>query len=328
MKKYVSVVLVVLLVASLLVGCKKQNPTVQQFQGDSAQTNGVSSSDFKSAYDELVQTMGEVKPEQKGVVMSSAGVWLEPSGIIAHKIEDFDEDGEDEMLVVYTKENTSIEGYDIYMDMYENNEGEIKLSDTMQFVSYHGDTADEFAGIYLRKAQTSEVFAKISVVKTDSVYLLCENRMMESVMGNGQTQDFWLVEYKNNELRYKAALTQTGGGSSDFEYTGHSFVNGELDEAFIYYNEWYQNQPDEENQPLYSAFGEAVSEFMKTISLTTDEDVKRANNPFEENIDLFDSFVEEDGNDVFTLTNEIESYEFSESSGKSIVKYEFEIDRD
>lgn len=328
MKRYISFVLVVLLIASCLVGCTKRNIIVEEFKEDLSSTSNLDSSDFKSAYAQLAEQMGEIKKEQKGAVMSDAGVWLEPFGIITHEIADFDNDGDNEMLVVYTKENTAIDGYDIYMDMYENNAGEIKSVDTMQFVSYHGETADEFAGIYLKKAQTAELFAKVSLINTDGVYLLCENRMIESVMGNGQTQDLWLVEYKNNEFRYKAAFTQTGGGSSDFEYTGFNFVNGNLDEAFIYYNEWYQNQPDKENKPLYSSFGEAVSEFLKSVSLTADDDIIMANNPFESTIDPFDSFVEQDGKDVFTMKNEIEQRKYYNNSGNTIIHYEFEIDED
>ncbi len=328
MKKYISLILVVLVALCCFASCKNSNSNVENFNGETKQNESLDNSSFVSAYSERLKQMGMVKHEQKGVIISSEGVWLEPSGLIANARADFDNDGNDEMLVVYTKENSTADDYSIYMDMYEDQNGSVSVADTMKFVSYHGDEEDEFSGVHLKKSQTSEVFANLQIIETDGVYLLCENRMSESVLGNGQTQDIWLVEYKDNKFKYKASFTQTSGGTSGFEYTGYNFVNGELDDAFVYYNEWYNQQPNVENKPLYTSFGEALSEFLKTVSLRADDDVNYANNPFEQNIDFFDSFVEQEGRKVFALKNEIEKRGYSKKLGGSTVRFEFEIEKD
>jgi len=281
--------------------------------------------DFMPFYNEFINSQGEIDRSQTGVVDNYEGCfWLKPEGVISNRVADFDGDDTQEMLVAYTKKTPNQDDYRIYFDMYEYVDGEIKLYDTIEFQSYHKESDESFFDIYLKEFQTAEIFAKASLVYSNNIYILCESRLCESVLGDGRTQNIWFIEYKNDRFQYEAALSQVAGGSAEFSYTDYLFDDGELVSYSLSYSEMYQYF-GEGDTPNYDTFGDAIDHFLSPYSLDPDEDVKFANGPYDEEIDFFDSFVETETEEIFTITNEIESYEFFNDSFPT-VSYEFEID--
>lgn len=266
--------------------------------------------DLKSKLSELISTYGVFNANQNGTMHKWDDEWLDPSGIISATVLDFDSDGEDEMLVCCMEPSSSNKGsYQIVMKMYEVINGIVVLADSLLFNAYH-----EFqdSGVLLSPALWAEHLFNMHIVRLNgSCYLMCENESIWGTFADGFSQDYWIMAYQNNKLQYVGSFTQTGGGSSGFEYTGYEFENGKLVDSILYYNEEY---PYYGGTPLYDDFATGVAEFLKKfgISVTTDIRMYR-------DVELGTILSEKnDKSEIFRFTNKNVSNDYSSSTYKFV----------
>ena len=225
---------------------------------------------FKRKVKELTATYGKFKAEQTGIMYTTKDEWLDPNGIVSSTIFDFDMDGETELLVCQTKLVIESDGeyqddaYQIEMNMYEAEDEEAVLKDSKLFSGYV-ENSNGINGWTLSEAEWTEMSWNLHIVEINNrPYLMCEDYGVAASFADGSSQDYWLMEYANNRFQYICAFTQTGGGSSDFEYTGYEFSNGKLSDVNVYYNEY------EPELAIYDDFFVAITEFFKKYDISLD----------------------------------------------------------
>lgn len=231
---------------------------------------------YRKYFDEtLVPTYGIFASRQSGTMHSTEEKWLKPSGIMDVMLLDFDQDGALEMLVCYTWQRGGQDTYDIYMAMYEMIDGKVELASNVPFAAYHDAIQNESWNETLLEAEWCEMSLNASAVQVDGIYyIVCEAYRVYGAFADGQSQDYWAMTYQNGELQYAFSFTQTGGGSSDFEYTGYEFVDGICTEAEIYYDEWYEN----EGTALYDSFDSAITAFFNKHGIRIKKDLDHYRN--------------------------------------------------
>ena len=56
------------------------------------------------------------------------------------------------------------------------------------------------------------------------------------------SQDYCALEYVDGKIYDAFAYQQTGGGSSDFEFTGYQYDKGKIIKEKLLYSEWYEKE--------------------------------------------------------------------------------------
>ena len=210
---------------------------------------------------ELITQHGFFKSNQTGVMVEYTDKWLDTKGILGSLILDFDSDGRDELLVCYTQEDG--DKYNIMIDMYDISDNEIYLADSIRYTPY----SENLRPTQIVAAEWSEMMLSMTVINVNTkFYLICEEQSISSAFADGSSQDYWILEYCDDKLQYVGSFTQTGGGSSDFEYTGFKFKDGKIIESKIYYSEWYEDE-----MPLYTEFNSALTGFFNDYNISVDK---------------------------------------------------------
>ena len=225
---------------------------------------------FKKYYKNvLIPKYGSFPKKQNGIMHSWEDEWMKVKGIMNARVMDFDLDGKKEMLVIRTKaiKNTlsSADASKLILQMYEIKKGKVTLVSQMAFSEYHPQNAYD---IWLSSNMGSEAgFILSSVKKEDGLYLVCEKYNQSSVFADGLELGLWLLQYKNDKFRYISSFTQTGGGSSDFEYTVYSFKNGKIDKQELYYCETPEFASQKARYEGYGKLSEALTSYFAKYAI-------------------------------------------------------------
>lgn len=258
----------------------------------------------------LIPTYGIFAPQQSGTMHSTEEKWLNPAGIMDATILDFDRDGVLEMLVCYTKQYSGKDSYGIHMTMYEISDGKVELASDVPFIAYHEARQEESwnESLTLVEAEWCEMSLNASAVQVNGIYyIVCEAYRLYGTFADGQSQDYWAMTYQNGELQYAFSFTQTGGGSSEFEYTGYEFADGICTNSAIYYNEWYED----EGTALYDRFDSAITAFFDKQGIHIQRNLELYRNEDKGTILLKD---ENDIVSLFEFVNELARRDFSTST--------------
>lgn len=245
--------------------------------------------------EELIPKYGLFKSPQEGTVRSDVyrtndegrwvyTEWLNPNGILNASIYDFDMDGDEEMLLIISSDGDdfgtpSDDGSGtIYLVIYENDNGKIRLADSVLFgvdENCFGDVYDwNMSRITLPRDDWYVFFYDVSVAKVDGqVYLLCENNSCTGPFADGSFMSYWALTYRDNSLEYAYIYTQNGWGSSGFEFLGFEYSNGKCVSSETCYNE------DEYGLEVDKAyvgmdFSESVAAFFKKQGVVTDRNIE------------------------------------------------------
>ena len=159
--------------------------------------------------------------------------WLKPRGVISAYIGNLDADAESELMVVYIADVPKDESipdykcYNICADIYEFHEDSMVKSDSFVFSSF-----DSYSN--------SKVI--VSVVNSGGKNYIVYERSQSGVMADGLGQDYCALEYVDGKIYNAFAYLQTGGGSSDFEFTGYRYDKEKIINEKVLYSEWYETK--------------------------------------------------------------------------------------
>jgi hypothetical protein len=227
------------------------------------------SSSFKEYYNNvLVPKYGLFEKKQTGTMKTYEDKWMDIEGVIGTTVMDFDMDGKKEMLVCIAEPSDNEDSSHIMLRMYESKDGEITMSSSMTFGPYvSGKEKDVQGSISLTSSEWCAASFLVSAVKKGKKrYIVCEDNQVWGCFADGSVQDYWILEYKNNKLRYVKSFTQTGGGSSDFQYTGFSFKNGKRKKSQVYYAD--------EGTGKYKEYSTAIKKFFAQCGMKLNSNAK------------------------------------------------------
>lgn len=260
---------------------------------------------------DLVATYGVFESSQSGVMQTHNDVWFEPSGIMSANIEDFDMDGTPEMLVCVSEycDHYNDGHYHIMMYMWEVENGIAVLADSCVLGAYIKSdySEDSYQEVIYSASNWSEELISVNILFSNGIcYIICEDQGVAAVFADGSWQSYWALEYTSNSFQYVCSFTQTEGGSSDFQYTGYRFENGQCTGSDLYYSEWY------ETPGLYDDFRQAIVAYFEDYGITINESF----NGFAYSDDyerIFTSFLspEADYKNGFEFMNKRTSLEYS-----------------
>lgn len=237
---------------------------------------------FSAKLSELISEYGIFDANQSGTMRESDDEWLEPTGVMSATILDFDLDGSDEMLVCVAEaaedcENSysgSDDAYHIVMYMYENDEGEVKQTDSMVLAAYK-ETEEygiEYVDVDLWKNYWTTGAISISAVLVhDTYYFFCENYSVYSAFADGFHRDYWVLEYADGVLQYAGSFAQMGESSEGFAFEGYSFEDGICVSSDTYYNYWW-NCGWSSVAALYRDLDEAITAFFGEYGIRIDSE--------------------------------------------------------
>lgn len=256
--------------------------------------------------DELISTYGLFAKKQSGFMKQMEDNWMNPSGILAGKIMDFDNDKSMELLVIRTKkfkENV----YGLLMEMYEVSDDKVVVADSVDYGCYTTKTYDTGNCDLLFTNECNERGYFLSVIQSDDkTYLFSDSLRLSSTFADGFEQNYWVMEYTGEKLNYVAAFAQTGGGSIDFEYTGVTFEDGQLKSSKLYYADRQEDGKTWDGEEvLYRNFYEAIIDFFSQYGIVIDKNMVE-NNP---RLHVFSSILSEQNNmeRIMGLTNRVVS---------------------
>ena len=266
---------------------------------------------FQKKRVELENIYGAFESNQSGIMYNWEDEWFNPEGVLSTTILDFDSDGKDEMLVCIS-ERGSDDLYNIVMHMYDVVNGDIVETDQMLFGAYikNKDKETNVAIVNLMQNYWAEEITVINAVLVDGrYYIVCENESVSSAFADGMGQSYWILEYVNGKFQYVCSFTQIGGGSSDFAYTGYTFEDGVLTKDDLYYSEWY------EDAPLYTDFGEAISNFFSDYGIQLKSTIKDSEYAYLSN-NNFESILSDENNNmlIFKLVNKMTRSDWTNST--------------
>lgn len=292
------------------------------FGGTDAEDYRLGEPDAEAMYyaelEELAQDYWIFETAQTGTMQETDDEWLNPYGIISADILDLDSDGELEMLVCIAQEcddydygSAYVEYSHLMLYVYEVEDGEVIEKDSMLLGGYRynetsGASTSETS---LNEALFSAKYLCMNIVETeDEKYIFCEMQSIVEGFADGSTQHYYMLEYTGEALQYVCSFSQTGGGSSDFEYTGYMFENGECVSQELYYAEYSATDA------LYGDdFAAAITAFFEQYDVDIKDDVSWLS---------FDSILsyENETSGGFIFENDLIS---SDTSNWSSITYEF-----
>ncbi|MEE1086118.1 MAG: zinc-ribbon domain-containing protein [Schaedlerella sp.] len=131
------------------------------------------------------------------------------SGVIASRILDFDNDGEDELLVAVLKNDIKNENYPdeeynaVFLEMYESVDGEIKKADEVLSANYvfGGGNDEESSGVFLKE-------------HNDTIYICSGTYRAVNMFADGCSFMSYVVTYENEDFHIYAGRFEQYGGSS------------------------------------------------------------------------------------------------------------------
>lgn len=185
--------------------------------------------------EELISASGIVEQQLSWEVKNWTVHGNFPTGIISANIADFDMDGSDELLVCYSYQDDHLKSSYIRIEIYEAQSDSVHLVANTPFAPY-SLAQDDFGYPYLSNTSEEYVSAR-AIFSNERCYIICESHD-DGLLADGHSENYWIYQYKDGRLNYVASFTQTGGGSSDFEYTGFDFADGKLVNSALLYQDY------------------------------------------------------------------------------------------
>lgn len=241
---------------------------------DEIKNNNITS--FKKYYsDVLKKKYGTFNSEQTGIMKSYSDRWLKLGGVMGAAVQDLDGDGKDELFVCISKNHSSQDISQIFIQVYEKKENNITLASEFEVTPYiSGKEDNSNGGMTLSVSNWAEQALIVSlVIKGDNRYIVCEQRQTWGAFADGRELDYWILKYKNNKLDYVNSYTQTNGGSSGFEYTCYQLRNGKVVSEQLFYSEEYENV-----KPKYSKYDVALNQYFKLVGIKTIGNIEQNEN--------------------------------------------------
>lgn len=219
------------------------------------------------------------------------GEWLNPTGIVSASIDDFNGDGEKDMLLIrfveqgvdeYSQKKLFVPQMEFYTmeDKTVTKKSELKLyyEEKNQGYSYE----KTFSAI-----ETLNV--RYSIAKIDSYFIIedCRN----GVISDGLQKNYWILTLDSDEIYPIAGFIQTGGGSTSFAFSQKQLDKNwnPVREILLFADE--DAEIDNEN-PKYASFEEALTAFfseygisINSTSLDDTESVIPENHILDYNVD-------------------------------------------
>lgn len=209
---------------------------------------------------------------QSATISDASTNWLSPTGTLGYTVSDFDNDGDDELLVARSVFVNGQTDAHIYLDMYEQKHGNIKLAATKKFEPY---LPENYNAASLCTNLTADVSIHINVINVSGKnYIMCEEAQYYSAYSDGSTQNYWILEYTGNSYNYVASFSQTSGGSAYFEYTGYKFSAGSPAGSEIYYRDYSFDTGGK-----YNHFGTALSDYFADFDIKISDYAATSENP-------------------------------------------------
>ncbi|GLC81710.1 hypothetical protein [Lacrimispora brassicae] len=220
--------------------------------------------------DELIPQYGLASMDSTYGIMQNAqdGSWFNPGGIVSAYIEDMKGDGQKELLLLYYKEDKSetlenkfYSGYNLYAAVYGlQNDIPYKIDET-EIYAYSGERNKIYTSIFSNHSAVENLF--ISTISANgSKYIMIESSTDIYAFADGFYCNYWVLRLEDNKLQIAGSFSQNGVGSSDFEYTGYQFENGNVISEELMYTEEYGKEG------RYNNFKTAIEEFFNTIGIT------------------------------------------------------------
>ena len=263
-----------------------------------AETEPVTAEGIFRAYiqQELIPAYGLFETPQQGDMRRNTDKWLKPSGILSAGCKDLDGDGEEELVVLHMQQEG--EEYGLRMDVYETVDGAAVLADSKPVEPFIEERVDTSGALSMPEDCWTTILWDVTAVEVQGqTYLVCESQQVWSYFANGSSQDYWAYIYNGKELEYACSFTQTAGGSSDFEYHGYEFQEGELKGGELLYSEWYDTpgKYDSFEEALKSLFGKYGIQTKAQESGWSNESILSEANEMERILEFSNTMIEEKG---------------------------------
>lgn len=178
---------------------------------------------------------------------SSTIPWSDDKGILAVDIDDYDNDGTVEMLVIKTAVKQNIfyddasdelmNGNRLMIDMYEYADGKVVLSSEVP-LTYHTFYEKTKTNYYtVHEDHLSGEYLDLSLIpKDDGSIILCEFSEW-GIVSDGVFHSLSAIKYNGNTLQEVAEVTQEGGGSSGITFANYEFSDGKMTEHSTFFDE-------------------------------------------------------------------------------------------
>lgn len=229
---------------------------------------------FKQYYYKTIKrNNGEFKKTQTGTMREVDDKWLKVCGVMGASVQDFDQDGKKEMLVIRAKKTDNKgEASKIMLEMYEKDKDEIRLSAELAFTPYYTGKAQDVSSCTKLTANHwgNVSFIANYVKQGEKSYIACEKKEVWGNFADGAETDYWILEYKNSKFEYVSSLTQTAGGSSDFDYTFYKINAGKLEKSELYYSDSAFS-----GKGKYSSFAKAVEKYFGQYKIKLNSGIKQ-----------------------------------------------------
>lgn len=221
--------------------------------------------------EELVPKYGLAELNQEGTLKientsDKENQWLKPVGILSAYIEDLDQNGEKELLVLYwKKEKDAFFAHELTAEVYEQEEGKVVCTDSV-VISGLGYGWNE-------RCDVTGIFVAADMTAGGKRYLFFSQYGCENFFTDGLIQGMRSMEYKDGKLQTVQEILQTAGGKRrvGLVYTGYTYKEGKKEEELLYDETTLEDATDEELE-AYSA--EAFTEYFKREKLDVTEIVK------------------------------------------------------
>lgn len=258
MKKWkVAVMLTAMGSLMLLGGCKKNAPL------DDEQNLNASQIYYDFIENELADALGIANiSEQTVTIHSENDNWFDCTGILSAYMNDLDQDGVEDLLLLRMVEVGNQAGYENADSVYQmvasvysiEEDAPVLQSETM-IQRTEGDI------IYFPSTYTMDEDIYVSAVEQDGVtYIVFEEQCVANAFADGYTKNFWALTYADSRLDYAYQFVQDGVGSAGMTYTANTYEDGELKTSEIFF--------DMEEADSYEAYDEAVKDFFELQGLT------------------------------------------------------------
>ena len=220
---------------------------------------------FKGKLEEKINQYGIFESEQSSIIKDLSTKWFNPNGVITANLDDYDMDGADEMLLFCSEKCDDLEGNHIKMEMYEIENGEVKLADVKIFGAYldKADGGKVINNLYETRLQENNFADRIIEVTNVDIngknYIVCENFSLTKAFEDRLSNEYWILEYKDSKINMAGSLVGMESGTDNFVYIAYYFENGNKVASDIMYS-W-------DSSGIYKTFGYSTKMFFDNFQI-------------------------------------------------------------
>lgn len=161
--------------------------------------------------------------------------WMECKGLMAAQNMDLDNDGQDELFTVRfgeaeneTNNETDSLIKQIYLSVYENEDGIIRLADEKVFSPYLNVDGIEYIRVGYLSRNLSNTSCQLSIIdKNGEKLIFNQYKYRHGIFTDEGQEYYWALHYDGNSLNYEISATHE---CSDFysSYGLYSFEDGKV----------------------------------------------------------------------------------------------------